>query len=112
MSPLEARAHETWEWMEKALEDLECARVLRQTGHGGNALFHCQQSAEKSLKSFLVWHERPFRKTRDLKEVGQVCLLIDPSLADSLRHAYLLTEYAWKIAIPRGTLHPSRRRAK
>ena len=72
MSPHEARAKDTREWMAKAVEDLACAIVLSGAGHEGSALFHCQQCAEKSLKAFLTWHGRPFRKTHDLKEVGPI----------------------------------------
>lgn len=100
MSPHESRAQDTREWMAKAVEDLACALILGGAGHAGNALFHCQQCAEKSLKAFLTWHERPFRKTHDLKEVGQVCAEIDPSLTGPLRPAYLLTDYAWKLRYP------------
>jgi len=31
-----------------------------------DALFHCQQAAEKALKAVLIWHDRPFKKTHDL----------------------------------------------
>lgn len=32
--------------------------------------FHAQQCAEKAMKAFLVYHERPFRKTHNLTELG------------------------------------------
>ena len=100
MSPHEAQAQETREWLAKAVEDLACAVVLSGAGHEGSALFHCRQCAEKSLKAFLTWHGRPFRKTHDLKEMGQACAEIDPSLAGAIRPAHLLTEYAWKLRYP------------
>jgi HEPN domain-containing protein len=58
MTPVEARARETREWLDKAGEDLASARVLIDSGHVSNALFFCQQAAEKSLKAFLTWHQR------------------------------------------------------
>jgi len=70
MNPNEVRNRETREWLEKALDDLESARVLAAADHAANALYHCQQSAEKSLKAFLTLHDRPFRKTHNLKELA------------------------------------------
>jgi hypothetical protein len=31
----------------------------------GDALFHCQQAAEKGMKGFLTMHDRIFQKTHD-----------------------------------------------
>jgi HEPN domain-containing protein len=71
MNPDDAKAGETREWLDKAFEDLASARVLAGSGHFANALFFCQQAAEKGLKAFLTWHERPFRRTHDLEELGK-----------------------------------------
>jgi HEPN domain-containing protein len=53
MTPGDARAREAREWLAKADDDLASARVLIGTGHIANALYLCQQAAEKSLKSRL-----------------------------------------------------------
>ena len=37
----------------------------------------CQQAAEKSLKAFLTWHERAFRRTHELEELGEDYRAID-----------------------------------
>ena len=63
-------------------------------------MFHCQQLAEKSLKGFWAWHDRPFRKTHNLVEIGQQCVSVDASLEDVVRPAATLTEYAWKFCYP------------
>src|ERR1017187_2012106 len=84
MTPSDARARETREWLAKAYEDLASARVLIGSGHIANALFFCQQAAEKSLKAFLTWHERAFRRTHDLEELGEACRAIDGTLAPLL----------------------------
>ena len=36
-----------------------------------DSVFHAQQAAEKSIKGFLSWHDRPFRKTHNLVEIGE-----------------------------------------
>jgi len=82
MKPDEERAVEVREWLKKAEEDLGSAGILMVAGRLGHALFCCQQAAEKSLKGFLTWHERGFRKTHDLEEIGQGCAEVDPSLSN------------------------------
>ena len=100
LSPNELRGEDASKWLEKALDDLESARILAAADHEANALYHCQQSAEKSLKAFLTWHDRPFRKTHNLKELGESCTLIDASLERIAEEAHILTDYAWKMRYP------------
>ncbi len=52
------------------------------------------------MKAFLAWHDRPFRKTHNLVELGEQCAAIDPQLEPVLRRAAGLTEYAWKFRYP------------
>ena len=87
MTPGEAPARESREWPAKAL-------------------FFCQQGAEKSLKAFLTWHERAFRRTHDLEELGEDCRAIDGTLAALLEHADVLSDYAWKLRYPGASYTP------
>jgi HEPN domain-containing protein len=87
-------------------EDLASARVLIGSGHIANALFFCQQAAEKSLKAFLTWHERAFRRTHDLEELGEDCRAIDGTLAVLLEQADVLSDYAWKLRYPGANYTP------
>src|SRR5262249_28597398 len=66
----------------------------------GDATFHCQQAVEKVFKGFLTWHDRPFRKTHDLVELGGQCVAIDATLEPLARQAVPLTEYAWRYRYP------------
>lgn len=106
MTPHEARARETREWLAKAAEDVASARSLIDTAHLANALFFCQQAAEKSVKAFLTWHNRIFPKTHDLKELGEDCQKLDPSLSSLMKEAQVLTDYAWKLRYPGGGYVP------
>ena len=63
-------------------------------------VYHCQQAAEKSLKAFLTWQSEPFRKTHNLKELGDVCATFDPTLRETTDSAHGLTDYAWKLRYP------------
>ena len=112
MTPDEARASETREWMSKASDDLASARVLVVSGHLGNALFHCQQAAEKSLKGFLTYHQNPFRRTHDLGELGKACTAIDGSLAALVKQADALSGFAWKLRYPGSPYAPDLKEAE
>ena len=102
MPPDPVRVADTRAWLLKAGDDLRGAEVDLEAVPPllGDALFHCQQAVEKSLKAFLTWHDHPFRKTHDLGEVGGQCVRIDPTLEPLLRQASPLTEYAWKFRYP------------
>lgn len=93
---------ETRAWLVKAANDLRAAEVLGNPdlGLAGDALFHCQQAAEKTLKGFLAWHGRTFRKTHNIGELGQAALEVSPSLAVLVRESTRLTDYAWKFRYP------------
>lgn len=55
---------------------------------------------EKTLKAFLAWHDRPFRKTHSLEELGAACEVIDTSLRSVIDPAVPLTEFAWAFRYP------------
>ncbi len=91
------RAADTRAWLARARDDLRGAEIDLAASPPllGDAAFHCQQAVEKALKAFLTWHDRPFRKTHDLVELGAECVAIDATLEPHLRAAAPLTEYAW-----------------
>lgn len=71
-----------------------------------DVLFHCQQAAEKSMKGFLTFHQRPFIKTYDLRVLGKGCVEVDPSLRPIVERAMPLTAYAWKFRYPGSVEEP------
>jgi HEPN domain-containing protein len=52
------------------------------------------------MKAFLAYHERPFRKTHNLTELGGAVAKIEPTLAELMREASLMTEFAWRFRYP------------
>jgi HEPN domain-containing protein len=101
--PLDAAlVAETRSWLVKAEQDLRAAQhaLTALPALLEDAVFHCQQAVEKTLKAFLTWHERPFRKTHNLIELGMEVALLDRTLEPLLRGAAPLTEYAWKFRYP------------
>jgi HEPN domain-containing protein len=109
-----ARVADTAAWLRKAEEDLAIAEELLKPAKAlcGGAVFHCQQAAEKALKAFLVWHDVPFRKTHDLRELGNACIRIEAALKDAIADAIPLTEYAWRFRYPGEPAQPTKREAR
>ena len=49
-------SHFYYKWLDKALCDLQCARLLLTYGGDAyNIAFHCQQAIEKALKGYLLY---------------------------------------------------------
>lgn len=101
------RLEEARAWLARAEADLRAAQVDLDATPPliEDAAFHCQQASEKSLKSFLAWHDRPFRKTHNLEELGleelgEQSLDIDESLRPAIDPVVPLTEFAWRYRYP------------
>jgi HEPN domain-containing protein len=95
-------AGETRAWLVKSANDLRSAETLARASPPllDEAVFHCQQAAEKALKGFLTFHSVPFRKTHNLEEIGEQCVDVDATLRELIDEAAPLTEYAWKFRYP------------
>jgi HEPN domain-containing protein len=93
---------ETKAWFKKAATDIRAAEhaLLAHPPLLEDLLFHCQQASEKSLKGFLTWNSKPFRRTHSLEELGELCLSIDPSLKPVIDPIVPLTQYAWEFRYP------------
>ena len=108
------RLADTRAWMDKARLDLGAgdADLSPDPPFCGDAMFHAQQAAEKALKAFLAWHENPFRKTHDLRELFGACCGADPSLVSLGERAEGLTPYAWVFRYPGDSEEPTREEAE
>lgn len=96
------KSQEVQAWLTKADNDLRGAAVdlAAQPPLVEDALFHCQQAAEKAMKAFLTAHDTTFRKTHDLDELAYSCEQIDTSLSIVLNPARDLTVFAWEFRYP------------
>jgi HEPN domain-containing protein len=96
------KEREVQAWLRKADDDLRSAQVDMAADPPliEDALFHCQQAAEKAMKAFLTAHDTSFRKTHDLDELAAACGAIDASLNDELDPARDLTVFAWAFRYP------------
>ena len=69
------------EWIEKAEEDFEFARINLEEGKRffAQICFHFHQAAEKYLKAYIVANELEFRKIHELPMLLKFCIEKDPS---------------------------------
>ena len=102
MAPDARRHADTLSWFKKAHKDLRCAQidVAADPPAPDDALYHCQQAAEKALKGFLVWHDQPFAKTHDLGKLGRQAVDLDQSLEPLIEEVVEFTKYAWIFRYP------------
>lgn len=89
-------------WFRKVDNDLAAAawNLMAERPLVDDALFHCQQAAEKAIKAFLTWHDRPFRKTHDIREVGGAAIELDETLEPLIRRCVPLTPFAGVFRYP------------
>ena len=109
MSPDPTRLADTKAWLTKAGQDLRRVEILLGTEPPDveGALYHCQQAAEKAFKSFLTWHDVPFRRVHELDVIGGHCVDVDPTLKDLADRADILTKYAWQFRYPGAPYEPA-----
>ncbi|MAE28539.1 MAG: DNA-binding protein [Planctomycetes bacterium] len=95
MAPDDPKAELTREWLTKAEHDLVAAeRAATPPPLPDVTAFHCQQAAEKALKAYLTWHDRPFRRSHQLAELLEQCGAIVPEFRALTEAAQTLTPYA------------------
>jgi len=100
--PEEVKLEFTRKWVRKAEDDFQVACNLSEGDgvHFYAATFHAQQSAEKYLKAFLVWHQIEFTKTHDIKVLLDLAGRMDSTLPDALKDAVMLTPYGVEYRYP------------
>jgi len=108
------KAAETHAWLRRSAEDLRAADVDLAAAPPlvADALFHCQQAVEKALKGFLTWHDRPFRKVHDLREIGAEAIAVDASLEALVRQSVVLSPFATVFRYPYELADPSQEEAR
>jgi HEPN domain-containing protein len=89
-------------WLTKALNDLKSARVLGSTEGAplDTAIYHCQQTAEKSVKAFLVSRGITPEKTHDIRSLVLKAVEHEPRFNELIDLGAALTPYAWEFRYP------------
>jgi len=114
MPPDAARIAEVRAWLGRAAGDVRAAAhdLTAVPPILDDLVFHCQLAVEKAFKAYLTWHDRLFRKTHSLEELGEACLALDPTLRPVVDPAVPLTEYAWRFRYPGEAESPTRDEAE
>ena len=93
----------TDEWVAKAESDFQIAvalsRLRKQPQYDG-ICYHCQQSAEKYLKAYLVSKGDTPRRIHDLVELLKDCAIHDSSLTSLDTEARILSPYSVEFRYP------------
>lgn len=99
---LEAKRQLVQSWLTKAQHDLATARKLAADPdpYYDTALYHCQQAAEKAVKGYLVFQDKEFEKTHDIRETVRLAIGYEPRFAEWMKIAKALTPYAYKFRYP------------
>jgi HEPN domain-containing protein len=99
------QASEAKAWMVKAWRDLETARraATGKPPFYDVAVYHCQQSAEKAVKAFLVHHGKAYEKTHDIEVLVDLACEIEASFGKLTDAADALTPYATRFRYPNST---------
>jgi HEPN domain-containing protein len=90
------------DWIGFANTDLIGAKALFEMGEKFFALsvFHAQQTAEKSLKAYLVFQSIRVPKTHDIGDLLALIELKDKKLSELLTSCQQLTDYAVAYRYP------------
>ena len=97
-------------WKEKAEHDFVTASVVatQLPNYKDIVGFHCQQCAEKYIKSVLVFYDLPFSRTHDLEfllDILQNATIVFPLEVRNV--AIYLTDYAVEVRYPSGRIDVS-----
>ena len=95
------------QWITKAEEDLIVANQLMQMEYPpkGAIGFHYQQSAEKFLKAFLLYHNEDIPRTHNIEFLLEKAKKFDPAFAEI--DPGNLTDYGVEVRYPGDFLEPS-----
>ena len=90
-------------WLTKAQHDLGSAKrlVSDPDPYFDNAIYHCQQAAEKALKGFLVYHDVEFEKKHNLSVLVDLCSNIEPGFSGISGYGCKLDSLCYCIWLPR-----------
>lgn len=100
-------------WLAKAQHDLiALQRIMAEPGAPWDTVcYHAQQSAEKVLKAFLVFHGQAPSKTHNLDRLLTDCVVFDPTLIRLRKDCVRLTTYGVESRYPDVLSEPTKRQA-
>jgi HEPN domain-containing protein len=95
-------------WIMKARRDLLSAKRLSRGSEPylDTAIYHCQQSIEKGIKGWLIYHDQSFEKSHDLRLLIGQAFEVEDRFADWLDVAEQISPYATAYRYPGEVLEP------
>ena len=83
------------EWLNFAKEDLDTAKTLLNSEYLFNRsiCYHCQQSAEKDLKAYIIYLDLPLNKTHNLIKLVDQISKLDKEITHLQKAVEVLTDY-------------------
>ena len=89
-------------WFEYAENDFEAATILANQAKPKIEIvcYHCQQSAEKTLKGYIASKGGKLQKTHDLVVLCETCIQFDFAFESIINNCSDLTIYASEIRYP------------
>ena len=96
-------------WLTKARRDLLSAKRLARGSepYFDTAIYHCQQCVEKAIKGWLVYHDRSFEKTHDLRLLVTLASEVEPRFIEWFDAAEQISPYAISYRYPGEVLEPT-----
>jgi HEPN domain-containing protein len=106
---MEAKHSLARNWILKARRDLLSAKRLAsgRDPYLDTAVYHCQQSAEKVIKGWLVYHDHTFEKTHDLRLLVTMAADVDSAFADWFDAAERISPYSTAYRYPGVIFEPT-----
>lgn len=111
---MDAKSQLVKNWLNKARRDLLSAKRLARGSEPylDTAIYHCQQSAEKAIKGWLVYLDRPLEKSHDLRLLVTLAAESEPAFKDWFDVAEQITPYATAYRYPGEILEPDKEEFK
>jgi len=91
------------EWLKFSDMDLTTAEHIAKTLHPTPLeiiCYHCQQSAEKALKGFLIFAEVRPNRTHDLEMLRSACEEVDKTFSEIAKQCMRLNDYSSQPRYP------------
>jgi len=87
-------------WLKIVELDLKSAKALCKQEVFSNAVFYCQQRAEKALKSYLVFKNQSIEEAYDLMMLVELCSQFDQTFEKLYDDAEYLNPLSTKFRYP------------
>lgn len=87
-------------WLKISKEDLAMAKLALPNELFSSVAYHCQQSAEKSLKAYLVFKKQKTIKTHDLYRITEMCIKLDKNFDKLYQKIRYLNPFSTKFRYP------------